>query len=171
MDNESANQNEPIKECRCCKETNDDQNMISPCNCSGSLKYIHRTCLKQWIETSGNFRTCNVCRTEYNGQIVIKGNSFLQFVTQGIAFLKRFLLVLVLILIIYLLMINLLMINLDKLNEHRMKRNKRPFTSQTFYRFKLVLVLLFMSIHFIIWYIVLEEFKEWQKDNFSVEIV
>jgi hypothetical protein len=171
MDNESANQNEPIKECRCCQESDDAQNMISPCDCSGSIKYIHRICLKQWIETTGNFQTCNVCRTEYNGQVVIKGNSFLEFVTQDFAQLKRFLLALVLTLIISLLLINQIMINLDQFNEHRMKRNKRPFTSLTFYRFKLVLVLSFMSIYFIILYIVLEEFKEWQKDNFIVEIV
>ena len=35
------------KQCRICLEE-DDKEYISPCLCKGSLKYVHRDCLKQW---------------------------------------------------------------------------------------------------------------------------
>ena len=40
--------NTPI--CRICLCDDNDQNnpLINPCNCSGTMKYIHLLCLKQW---------------------------------------------------------------------------------------------------------------------------
>lgn len=35
-------------QCRFCLET-DDEPMISPCNCTGSVRYIHTSCLHKWI--------------------------------------------------------------------------------------------------------------------------
>jgi hypothetical protein len=171
MANDNANQNEPIKECRCCKETNNDQNMISPCDCSGSIKYIHRNCLKQWIETSGNFQTCNVCRVEYSGQVLITGHSFLQFVTQDFAQVMRFLCAVTYVIILFLVMIYYLVMDLNRFNDNRIKRKMRPFSSLTFYCYKLYLVSSFSSIFFILWYFVLMEFKSWQKTHFIVVIV
>ena len=42
-----------IKECRECRLTTDSDQMVSPCDCRGSIAYIHIKCLKNCIETSG----------------------------------------------------------------------------------------------------------------------
>lgn len=40
--------------CRSCylKETNEKDPLIQPCKCSGSLQYIHFSCLKKWVNTN-----------------------------------------------------------------------------------------------------------------------
>ena len=40
--------------CRICYEEKDDNNnpLVQPCNCHGTLKYIHLKCLKQWLKTN-----------------------------------------------------------------------------------------------------------------------
>lgn len=38
------------KVCLCSEETDEDP-LISPCKCKGSLKKIHIGCLKQWINS------------------------------------------------------------------------------------------------------------------------
>lgn len=45
--------NSTIQTCRIClsKSTNDDNPLISPCLCSGSVKYLHLNCLKQWLKS------------------------------------------------------------------------------------------------------------------------
>ena len=37
-------------ECRICFEEKDDDELISPCRCNGTSKYIHRGCLNRWRE-------------------------------------------------------------------------------------------------------------------------
>ena len=41
------------KSCKICCSDEDFENdpLISPCNCSGSLKYIHFVCLKNWLQS------------------------------------------------------------------------------------------------------------------------
>jgi len=44
------------------------KNLISPCNCSGNLKYVHRKCLDKWRLNSINKKNvffCNICNFEY----------------------------------------------------------------------------------------------------------
>lgn len=41
--------------------TND---LISPCLCSGSAKYVHKSCLERWL-TMKNTNECEVCKTVY----------------------------------------------------------------------------------------------------------
>lgn len=40
--------------CRICYEEEDkeDNPLLQPCNCHGSMKYIHLNCLKQWLKTN-----------------------------------------------------------------------------------------------------------------------
>lgn len=56
-------------ECRICfDEDEDDTNMIVPCKCKGSSKYIHRQCLDTWRAQNpegDNFKRCNQCRFVY----------------------------------------------------------------------------------------------------------
>lgn len=47
-----------MPECRFCFESSEP--LISPCLCNGTLKYVHKKCLENWIQTSGHFE-CNVC--------------------------------------------------------------------------------------------------------------
>ena len=44
---------EGIPECRVCLESSDNENnrIIAPCKCEGSVKYIHVECLKKWVRT------------------------------------------------------------------------------------------------------------------------
>jgi hypothetical protein len=51
-------------QCRVCLEQ-DDNEMISPCACDGSSKYIHTTCLLQWVDVSGQSVVCPSCRGSY----------------------------------------------------------------------------------------------------------
>ena len=41
------------KICRICymEESEEDNPLVHPCICSGSMKYIHLKCLKHWINT------------------------------------------------------------------------------------------------------------------------
>jgi hypothetical protein len=55
-----------ISECRICLETYKNENTICPCNCSGSMKYVHYYCLDQWRAKSGRYKHCNVCKSLYN---------------------------------------------------------------------------------------------------------
>eukprot|EP01111_Echinosteliopsis_oligospora_P009104 TRINITY_DN2609_c0_g1_i3.p1 TRINITY_DN2609_c0_g1~~TRINITY_DN2609_c0_g1_i3.p1 ORF type:complete len:330 (-),score=74.23 TRINITY_DN2609_c0_g1_i3:58-1047(-) len=60
-------------ECRNCHELmGGEEEMISPCLCSGSIKYVHRRCLDQWRAYSPNqprsFYYCDVCGFQYRLQ-------------------------------------------------------------------------------------------------------
>lgn len=55
-------------ECRICLEEDDPKNMISPCLCKGSRKYVHRQCLNEWRLCSNdedNKTKCTICNFEY----------------------------------------------------------------------------------------------------------
>lgn len=63
--------------------------MISPCECSGSTKYIHLDCLKQWLKSKmvlisryfcDNYifkvSACEICSAIYPDQVVINGQKY-----------------------------------------------------------------------------------------------
>ena len=65
--NNNKNSEMSQKLCRICyqEEEKSDDPLIQPCQCSGSLKYIHLKCLKQWIGTRNcikieNNEYCNI---------------------------------------------------------------------------------------------------------------
>ena len=81
------------KICRICysEEESEDNPLIQPCICSGSMKYIHLECLRHWLRTSifeqientNNcciylYRTpeCELCKTRYPDFIRHKGKLF-----------------------------------------------------------------------------------------------
>ena len=59
-----------IKICRICFEKGEKNNpLISPCLCEGSIKYVHQTCLKNWIKISfikPEFSKCEICNFKYH---------------------------------------------------------------------------------------------------------
>ena len=58
------------KTCRICYIQEDDEEnnpLVQPCNCDGSLKYIHLQCLSQWIQT----HSCEKLETNNNCSIYL----------------------------------------------------------------------------------------------------
>lgn len=52
--------------CRICWGKKDRQNMISPCNCSGSMSLVHKQCLDNWRNQSyENMIKCPTCKSNY----------------------------------------------------------------------------------------------------------
>jgi len=54
--------------CRICHMTSScgvSADLISPCRCKGSLKFVHNECLDMWFRASGK-HTCEVCRFQYS---------------------------------------------------------------------------------------------------------
>lgn len=52
--------------CRICKEIVDisNANVISPCKCDGSVKYIHIECFQRWYQAN-TIDSCEICRTKF----------------------------------------------------------------------------------------------------------
>ena len=64
----------PIKEkslfsceefCRICHCGAEDEELISPCRCSGSAKHAHQSCLLSWLELKKD-KICELCLYEMN---------------------------------------------------------------------------------------------------------
>ncbi len=73
------------KKCRYCLETDNEFDLLSPCKCSGTIKYIHKYCLQHWFNSLKNkiifpFRAnrfelqCEICKTPYKMEIVERKN-------------------------------------------------------------------------------------------------
>jgi len=57
--------------CRICLDVGDEQDLISPCMCSGTSQIVHRTCLDVWRCSRSHrdaFTKCGVCLFEYKLQ-------------------------------------------------------------------------------------------------------
>ena len=59
------------RECRICLDPVDKMieanspDVLSPCRCAGSIKWVHRDCLNDWISSSENVdhkKCCDVCK-------------------------------------------------------------------------------------------------------------
>lgn len=61
------------KECKFCLEEDKVYNLISPCKCSGSLKYVHLKCLEKYHEKR-YLEKCEICRDsfDYSSKIIKK---------------------------------------------------------------------------------------------------
>lgn len=55
--------------CRICFDaTNNKNDIVAPCKCDGTMKYVHKACLEQWrVHSSGtdNFNKCPTCGENY----------------------------------------------------------------------------------------------------------
>ncbi len=52
-------------ECRICYEGDSEEKLIQPCKCSGTIGYIHPSCLRKTIHYNGS-SICSICNSEYN---------------------------------------------------------------------------------------------------------
>lgn len=60
---DSEKQEEAI--CRFCQcEGNEDNQLVHPCKCKGSVKWVHRECLREWLRQSRKMR-CELCGYSY----------------------------------------------------------------------------------------------------------
>lgn len=68
-------------QCRICLESDDDDEMIKPCNCDGSSKYVHRKCIEKWIPMKteslpykrwGEKPMCEICHYEFQFEQIDK---------------------------------------------------------------------------------------------------
>ncbi len=76
---------EKIKECKFCLDTNNPEDLISPCYCKGSLEFVHLECLEHYhLEYDNKSDKCGICEYFYNFDNEIKYNIFYQL------FLKYF---------------------------------------------------------------------------------
>lgn len=83
--------NTPVKEhqnagiCRICLDT--EGQMFSPCKCCGSMKYVHRECLKQWRGINRmrpTYARCDMCRTPYLFAVTKREDSLVGFITEKV---------------------------------------------------------------------------------------
>jgi hypothetical protein len=70
-----------VKCCRICLESDRVEDMIAPCRCKGSSKWIHRTCLDQWRAYNADdvaFSRCMECRFEFQFEATKKQSSIVR---------------------------------------------------------------------------------------------
>lgn len=64
-----------VPTCRICHCTESPSScmvkLISPCQCSGSLKYVHHSCLRQWLDATNNQR-CELCKHPFSMSVKYK---------------------------------------------------------------------------------------------------
>jgi E3 ubiquitin-protein ligase DOA10 len=53
--------------CRICLEEGRRNELIAPCSCSGTQKWVHRACLDQWRTAREDkaFSSCTECKAHY----------------------------------------------------------------------------------------------------------
>ena len=54
-----------------CLEDGSDSPLISPCRCTGSVKYVHQTCLQKWIK-GNDIKSCELCKYEFKMHTKLK---------------------------------------------------------------------------------------------------
>jgi len=53
--------------CRICHDIEGEEELLSPCECSGTLATIHRSCLEHWLSASGT-SFCELCHYQFTVQ-------------------------------------------------------------------------------------------------------
>ncbi|XP_029921070.1 E3 ubiquitin-protein ligase MARCH3 [Myripristis murdjan] len=53
--------------CRICHDSGAQEELLSPCECAGTLATIHRSCLEHWLSASGT-SFCELCHYQFNVQ-------------------------------------------------------------------------------------------------------
>ncbi|KAL2100206.1 hypothetical protein ACEWY4_004600 [Coilia grayii] len=53
--------------CRICHEGGAQEELLSPCECAGTLATIHRSCLEHWLSASGT-SFCELCHFQFSVQ-------------------------------------------------------------------------------------------------------
>ena len=51
--------------CRICLDEDNLENLIQPCDCTGTAAYVHEECLLNWLKVSKR-TDCEICKFEYD---------------------------------------------------------------------------------------------------------
>ncbi len=54
-----------MKVCRFCYLDENQKDLIVPCKCRGTIKYVHQSCLERWINISDRNSKCQICNNQY----------------------------------------------------------------------------------------------------------
>ena len=54
--------------CIICLEDTKANELLKPCKCNS---FVHRSCLKKWIEIKSDPEFCEICRSKYNVDFII----------------------------------------------------------------------------------------------------
>lgn len=65
-------QSGPMKECRICFGRKSP--FIQPCDCRGSMAYVHSQCLKQWLESKHSMQ-CELCHFQIRSNMTMRSPS------------------------------------------------------------------------------------------------
>lgn len=50
--------------CRICHSGDEDEELIRPCKCTGTVKYAHQSCILNWVSKSGH-ESCELCKFKF----------------------------------------------------------------------------------------------------------
>ena len=68
--------------CRICLDEDEKENLIYPCKCTGTRKYVHKRCLNEWRASNvnkDNFERCEICHYKYVSKVTTQENKFTEF--------------------------------------------------------------------------------------------
>ncbi len=77
----NQNNENQVNECRICYGDASQEPFVNACNCMGSLKYVHKSCIEIWRRSNPNRQEkCSVCKTNYKGkEINLSTLSYFQY--------------------------------------------------------------------------------------------
>lgn len=53
-------------QCKICWDTSSLNHLISPCACTGTMRFVHPACLTEWLYQRGDNVPCEVCKRPIN---------------------------------------------------------------------------------------------------------
>jgi hypothetical protein len=56
------------RECRICLAADCQDDIVTPCSCSGSVRYAHMECLKAWVAERCSLQ-CELCGKQYRPEV------------------------------------------------------------------------------------------------------
>jgi len=56
--------------CRICYGHDDEEELLAPCNCLGTVQFIHESCLLTWLKSGAT--QCELCKTNYQFQRTLR---------------------------------------------------------------------------------------------------
>ncbi|CDW73967.1 e3 ubiquitin-protein ligase march2-like [Stylonychia lemnae] len=65
----NGDQSQPQKDCRICFGSRGP--LIEPCDCKGSMAYVHTQCLQKWLQ-SKNTMQCELCHFQIKSQLTLR---------------------------------------------------------------------------------------------------
>ena len=69
---------EVVEECRICKHTTTGELLIKPWLCSGTIGFVHLSCLSQWMQ-SNKEEKCRICSSKFDVQYVKMGHNLFKY--------------------------------------------------------------------------------------------